>query len=31
VIIITYSEAGEDADELIKIYERWVVENKSKK
>jgi hypothetical protein len=30
-VIITYSESGEDVDELIKIYERWVVENKSKK
>jgi hypothetical protein len=30
-VIITYSESGEDVDELIKIYERWVVENKSRK
>lgn len=30
-VIITYSELGEDVDELIKIYERWVVKNKGKK
>lgn len=30
-VIITYSESGEDVDELIKIYERWVMNKKSKK
>lgn len=30
-VIVTYSENGEDVDELIKIYERWVVKNKGKK
>jgi hypothetical protein len=30
-VIVTYSESGEDVDELIKIYERWVVKNKGKK
>lgn len=30
-VIISYSESGEDVDELIKIYERWVVSQKGKK
>jgi hypothetical protein len=30
-VIVTYSESGEDVDELIKVYERWVVKNKGKK
>lgn len=30
-VIISYSESGEDIDELIKIYERWVVNQKGKK
>ncbi len=30
-VIISYSESGEDVDELIKIYERWVVNQKGKK
>jgi hypothetical protein len=30
-VIITYSESGEDVDELIKIYERWVMNKKGKK
>jgi hypothetical protein len=30
-VIITYSECGEDVDELIKIYERWVMNKKGKK
>lgn len=30
-VIISYSESGEDVDELIKIYERWVVNKKVKK
>lgn len=30
-IIISYSESGEDVDELIRIYERWVVNQKGKK
>lgn len=29
-VIITYSENGNDVDELIKIYEEWVNKNKSK-
>jgi hypothetical protein len=29
-IIITYSEDGKDVDELIKMYEDWVIKNKSK-
>lgn len=30
-VIITYSESGDDVDELIKIYERWAVNKKAKK
>jgi hypothetical protein len=30
-VIISYSESREDVDELIKIYERWVVNQKGKK
>jgi hypothetical protein len=30
-VIISYSESGEDVDELIRIYERWVVNQKGKK
>jgi hypothetical protein len=30
-VIITYSESSEDVDELIKIYERWAVNEKAKK
>jgi hypothetical protein len=30
-VIITYSESSEDIDELIKIYERWAVNEKAKK
>jgi hypothetical protein len=30
-VIISYSESREDVDELIKIYERWVVNQKDKK
>ena len=30
-VIITYSESDEDVDELIKIYERWAVNEKAKK
>lgn len=29
-VIISYSESREDVDELIKIYERWVVNQKGK-
>jgi hypothetical protein len=29
-VIITYSENGNDVDELIKMYESWVNKNKSK-
>jgi len=30
-VIITYSESGDDVDELIKIYERWAINKKAKK
>lgn len=30
-VIITYSESGDDVDELIKIYERWAVTKKAEK
>jgi hypothetical protein len=30
-VIITYSESGDDVDELIKIYERWAVNKKAEK
>ena len=29
-VILTYSENGKDVDELIKMYEEWVKENKTK-
>ncbi|MFQ5781896.1 MAG: hypothetical protein ACE5GR_02430 [Nitrosopumilus sp.] len=29
-VIITYSEQGEDVDELIKMYEEWAAKNKPK-
>ncbi|NOS62629.1 MAG: hypothetical protein HOO66_06300 [Nitrosarchaeum sp.] len=29
-VIVTYSENGNDVDELIKMYEDWVNKNKSK-
>ena len=29
-VIVTYSENGQDVDELIKMYEDWVNKNKSK-
>jgi hypothetical protein len=29
-VIITYSESGDDVDELIKIYERWAMNKKAK-
>ena len=29
-VIVTYSENGNDVDALIKMYEEWVNENKSK-
>ena len=28
-VIVTYSEEGNDVDELIKMYEQWVTENKT--
>jgi hypothetical protein len=28
-VIVTYSESGSDVDELIKMYEQWVVKNKT--
>jgi len=27
-VIVTYSESGNDVDELIKMYEQWVAKNK---
>ncbi|HET7148086.1 MAG TPA: hypothetical protein VFI73_06245 [Candidatus Nitrosopolaris sp.] len=30
-VIVTYSENSEDIEELIKIYERWAVNEKAKK
>ncbi len=30
-VIISYSESTEDVDELIKIYENWIVNQKGKK
>jgi len=30
-VIITYSESGDDVDELIRIYERWAVNKKAEK
>jgi hypothetical protein len=29
-VIVTYSEKGEDIDELLKAYEQWVIKNKAK-
>jgi len=29
-VIVTYSEDGEDVDELIKMYEEWAAKNKTK-
>lgn len=29
-VIVTYSESGNDVDELIKMYEQWVAKNKPK-
>jgi hypothetical protein len=29
-VIVTYSEDGEDVDEIIKMYEEWVKKNKPK-
>lgn len=28
-VIITYSENGEDVDNLMKMYEQWIAKNKS--
>ena len=28
-VIVTYSEKGDDVDELIKMYEQWVAKAKS--
>lgn len=30
-IIVTYSEDSSDVDDLIKTYEKWIADNKSKK
>ena len=30
-VILTYSENGDDVDELISMYEKWVEKNKTKK
>ncbi|MCI0562192.1 MAG: hypothetical protein MN733_27215 [Nitrososphaera sp.] len=29
-VIVTYSEKGDDVDELLGMYESWVAKNKSK-
>lgn len=29
-VIVTYSEKGEDVDELLKMYEQWAGKNKSR-
>ena len=29
-VIVTYSEEGKDVDELIKMYEKWAEQNKTK-
>ncbi len=29
-VIVTYSEDGEDVDEIIKMYEEWAKKNKTK-
>jgi len=29
-MIVTYSEKGDDVDDLVKMYERWLAENKNK-
>ena len=29
-VIITYSEDGKDVDELMKMYEEWAKQNKTK-
>ena len=29
-VIVTYSEEGEDVDELISMYEKWAEKNKPK-
>jgi hypothetical protein len=28
-VIVTYSEKGDDVDDLVKMYEQWVVKNKT--
>ena len=30
-VILTYSEDGDDVDELIKMYEQWAAQNKTQK
>lgn len=29
-VIVTYSEKGEDVDELLKMYEQWAGKNKAR-
>lgn len=29
-VIVTYSESGNDVDELIKMYEQWVAKSKAR-
>lgn len=29
-VIVTYSEKGEDVDELLKMYEKWAAANKAR-
>jgi hypothetical protein len=28
-VIVTYSEKGDDVDDLIKMYEQWIAKNKA--
>ncbi|HXG07567.1 MAG TPA: hypothetical protein VNI77_09615 [Nitrososphaera sp.] len=30
-VIVTYSENGSDVDDLIRMYEQWVVKSKSRR
>lgn len=28
-VIVTYSEKGDDVDDLVKMYEQWIAKNKA--
>ncbi|AIC16687.1 hypothetical protein [Nitrososphaera viennensis] len=30
-VIVTYSEKGDDVDDLVKMYEQWIAKNKEAK